>query len=58
MIVLAVCGGYLQVIATKARVKSAHAQLDTATALYNRLCKSESSDWRRRSTSTAAKSNS
>ncbi len=32
-IVLAVCGGYLQVIATTERVKSAHAQLDTATAL-------------------------
>ena len=33
MVVLAVCGAYLQVIATKERVKSAHAQLDTATAL-------------------------
>lgn len=32
-IVLAVCGGYLQVIATGERVKSAHAQLDTANAL-------------------------
>jgi len=34
MVVLAVCGAYLQVIATKERVKSAHAQLDTATALF------------------------
>jgi outer membrane protein TolC len=32
-IVLAVCGGYLQVIATSERVKSAHAQLDTANVL-------------------------
>jgi outer membrane protein TolC len=34
LVVLAVCGAYLQVIATKERVKSAHAQLDTATALF------------------------
>jgi outer membrane protein TolC len=34
MVVLAVCGAYLQVIATKERVMSAHAQLDTATALF------------------------
>jgi outer membrane protein TolC len=34
MVVLAVCGAYLQVIATKERVKSAHAQFETATALY------------------------
>ena len=34
MVVLAVCGAYLQVIATEERVKSAHAQLDTATALF------------------------
>jgi outer membrane protein TolC len=34
MVVLAVCGAYLQVIATRERVKSAHAQLDTATALF------------------------
>jgi outer membrane protein TolC len=34
MVVLAVCGTYLQVIATEERVKSAHAQLDTATALF------------------------
>jgi outer membrane protein TolC len=34
-VVLAVCGTYLQIIATKERVKSAHAQLDTATALFN-----------------------
>ena len=34
-VVLAVCGAYLQVLATVERVKSAHAQLDTATALYN-----------------------
>ena len=33
-IVLAVCGDYLQVIATAQRVKSAHAQLDTAAALF------------------------
>jgi outer membrane protein TolC len=33
-IVLAVSGAYLQIIATRERVKSAHAQLDTATALY------------------------
>jgi hypothetical protein len=33
MVVLAECGTYLQVIATRARVTSAH-QLDTATALY------------------------
>ena len=34
-VVLAVCGAYLQVIATRQRVASAHAQLDTATALFN-----------------------
>jgi outer membrane protein TolC len=34
MVVLAVCGAYLQVIATKERVKSAHAQLETANALF------------------------
>jgi len=34
LVVLAVCGSYLQVIATEKRVKSAHAQLDTATALF------------------------
>jgi len=34
MVVLAVCGAYLQVISTRERVKSAHAQLDTATALF------------------------
>jgi len=33
-VVLAVCGAYLQVIATRQRVASAHAQLDTATALF------------------------
>jgi outer membrane protein TolC len=33
-VVLAVCGSYLQILATTERVKSAHAQLDTATALY------------------------
>ena len=33
-VVLAVCGSYLQIIATRERVASAHAQLDTATALY------------------------
>jgi len=34
MVVLAVCGAYLQVISTREWVKSAHAQLDTATALF------------------------
>jgi outer membrane protein TolC len=34
LVVLAVCGAYLQVISTKERVKSAHAQLETANALY------------------------
>lgn len=34
LVVLAVGGAYLQVIAAKARVESARAQLDTATALY------------------------
>jgi len=33
-VVLAVCGTYLQIIATKERVASAHAQLETATALF------------------------
>ena len=33
-VVLAVCGEYLQIIATRERVASAHAQLDTATALF------------------------
>jgi outer membrane protein TolC len=33
-VVLAVCGTYLQIIATNERLKSAHAQLDTATALF------------------------
>jgi outer membrane protein TolC len=34
LVVLAVGGAYLQVIATKERVKSAHAQFDTADALF------------------------
>src|SRR5579863_2502820 len=34
LVVLAVGGSYLQVLAAKARVESAHAQLDTANALY------------------------
>jgi outer membrane protein TolC len=34
-VVLAVSGAYLQVLATAERVTSAHAQLDTATALFN-----------------------
>ena len=34
LVVLAVAGAYLQVIATRERVKSAHAQFDTANALY------------------------
>ncbi|MGD0889512.1 MAG: TolC family protein [Acidobacteriaceae bacterium] len=33
-VVLAVCGEYLQIIATSERVASAHAQLDTAAALF------------------------
>jgi outer membrane protein TolC len=33
-VVLAICGEYLQIIATKERVASAHAQLDTAAALF------------------------
>jgi outer membrane protein TolC len=33
-VVLAVCGTYLQIIATKERIASAHSQLDTATALF------------------------
>jgi outer membrane protein TolC len=35
LVVLAVGGAYLQVIAARARVESAQAQLDTATALYD-----------------------
>jgi len=35
LVVLAVAGSYLQVIAAAARVDSARAQLDTATALYD-----------------------
>lgn len=35
LITLAVGGEYLQVVAAKARVDSAHAQLDTANALYD-----------------------
>jgi outer membrane protein TolC len=34
LVVLAVCGAYLQVISTEERVKSAHAQFETANALY------------------------
>jgi outer membrane protein TolC len=34
LVVLAVGGAYIQVIAAKARAESAHAQLDTANALY------------------------
>ena len=33
-VVLAVCGTYLQIIATAERITAAHAQLDTATALF------------------------
>jgi outer membrane protein TolC len=33
-VVLAVCGEYLQIIATRERVTSAHSQLDTAAALF------------------------
>jgi outer membrane protein TolC len=42
MVVLAVCGAYLQVIATKARVKSAHSQLNTASALYQQTLEKRS----------------
>jgi outer membrane protein TolC len=34
-VTLAVCGTYLQVLATAERVRTAHAQLDTATALFD-----------------------
>jgi outer membrane protein TolC len=37
LVVLAVGGAYLQVIAAKARVETAHAQLDTANALYQQM---------------------
>jgi outer membrane protein TolC len=33
-VILAVCGGYLQILATSERVVTAHAQSDTATALF------------------------
>jgi outer membrane protein TolC len=33
-VVLAVCGTYLQILATAERITAAHAQLDTATALF------------------------
>ena len=36
LVVLAVAGAYLQVLAAKARLESAQAQLDTAKALYER----------------------
>jgi outer membrane protein TolC len=39
LVVLAVAGTYLQVIAAKARVQSARAQLETANALYQRTLK-------------------
>jgi outer membrane protein TolC len=39
LVVLAVAGTYLQVIAAKARLQSAQAQLDTANALYERTTK-------------------
>jgi outer membrane protein TolC len=42
LVVLAVGGAYLQVIAAQARVASAQAQLDTATALYNQTSQQRS----------------
>jgi outer membrane protein TolC len=42
LVVLAVCGAYLQVIASKERVKSANAQLETATALYRQTLQKRS----------------
>jgi outer membrane protein TolC len=42
LVVLAVCGAYLQVIASKERVKSANAQLETATALYQQTLQKRS----------------
>jgi len=42
LVVLAVGGAYLQVIAARARVESAKAQLDTATALYNQTAQQRS----------------
>ena len=34
-VILAVCGTYLQILATQQRVAASHAELDTATALFN-----------------------
>jgi outer membrane protein TolC len=42
LVVLAVGGAYLQVVAARARVKSARAQLDTATALYQQTVQQRS----------------
>jgi outer membrane protein TolC len=42
MVVLAVCGTYMQVIATRARVTSAHSHLDTATVLYQQTLRKRS----------------
>jgi len=56
LVVLAVGGAYLQVIATKERVKSARAQFETANALYQQNGKREASAWWLRLTSTGAKS--
>jgi outer membrane protein TolC len=42
LVVLAVGGAYLQVIAARARVESAKSQLDTATALYNQTSQQRS----------------
>jgi len=42
LVVLAVGGAYLQVIAARARVESAKAQLDTATALYQQTAQQRS----------------
>lgn len=39
LVVLAVAGAYLQVLAAEARLQSARAQLDTANALYRRAMK-------------------
>jgi len=51
LVVLAVGGAYLQVIATKERVKSARAQFETANASISRMRKSEASAWWLRLTS-------
>jgi len=56
LVVLAVGGAYLQVIATKERVKSARAQFETANALYQQNAQKRSVGLVVRLTSTGAKS--